>query len=400
MYPLKKLFHRYNTPVIIHFSGAFITSMTGSMLAPFIMIYLHESLNGNLLLPMVIVGLQPLSDILFTLISGGITDRLGRKKIIVISLFIQAFAMAGFIFAGSVWAFAALYSLNGIGRSLFIPAQRAQLVDTTKADSRSEVFAVISTISSIGMTAGPLLGFLVYSHNPSIIFGLEAAALLFYMFIAWFKLPETAPIVRREIKEKATKLKAGTFFWNHHFVLGIMVFTLPVSFFYAQMETSYRLYIQDLFPNFLAVLTILTTAKGVMTIFLQVLLVKWTERYSMQKIIFISYCSYAVAAICLGFSTNLMLLLVAQLLLTIGESIGLNHLLRYVSTLAPEQNRGLYFSLYGIHWDISRTIGPFIGGLFLLHLGGDVLFFTSALLLVCGGIGQIVFISYIQKRHF
>lgn len=177
-----------------------------------------------------------------------------------------------------------------------------------------------------------------------------------------------------------------------------MVLTLPISFLYAQTETNYRIYIQEIFPNYLFILTTIASTKAIMTILLEIGLVKWTEHFSMKIIVLISYICYTIAAIGYGYSTSLEALIVTQLILTIGESVGLSHFLRFVSQLAPDNMRGRYFSMYGIHWDISRSIGPFLGGTVLLHYGGNILFCLSALLLVLGGIGQFFFVSYVQNR--
>lgn len=394
--------NRYSTPVWIRFIGEILTSTTGAMLAPFLIIYLHDKLNGDVLLPMIVVGLQPLSDIFVTILGGGIADRFGRKSIILVALFLQASAMAGFIFADSVWAFAAMYIINGIGRSLYIPAQRAQITDSTEEHKRSEVFAVINTLNALGMTIGPLLGYLVYSYNPAIVFALQSTSLFFYLILTWIKLPETAPIKVYNIngidEKKRNSIKLLQFFIRHHYVLGLMVLTLPISFLYAQTETNYRIYIQEIFPNYLFILTTIASTKAIMTILLEIGLVKWTEHFSMKIIVLISYICYTIAAIGYGYSTSLEALIVTQLILTIGESVGLSHFLRFVSQLAPDNMRGRYFSMYGIHWDISRSIGPFLGGTVLLHYGGNILFCLSALLLVLGGIGQFFFVSYVQNR--
>ncbi|MBM7587802.1 MFS family permease [Bacillus pakistanensis] len=395
MKKLSQFKQRYSTPVWIQFCGELLTSTTGAMLAPFLIIFLHDQLGGNLILPLIIVGLQPLTEIVMTLIGGGLTDRLGRKSIILTGLLLQAVAMLGFVFAESVWLFAFMYILNGVGRTFYIPAQRAQIVDSTEEKKVSEVFAVISTIASFGMTIGPLLGFLVYTVNPVFTFGFQAAALSLYSLLVWLKLPETYP--KTKDVESKSSLTINDFFKQHYSVLGLMVFTLPISFFYAQTETNYRIYIEELFPDFLLMLTIMTTANAIFSILLEVLLVKWTERFKMKTILFISYSMYAVAAILYGFSDSLPLLILTVLVLTIAQSIGLNHLLRYVSTLAPKQNRGLYFSLYGIHWDISRTIGPLLGGVILIHWGGSSLFYLSAFLIAIGGIGQYIFVGFIEK---
>lgn len=135
-----------------------------------------------------------------------------------------------------------------------------------------------------------------------------------------------------------------------------------------------------------------------MEIILQIFLVKWSERFSMTKIILISYICFTIAAIGYGFSATISSLFFTLLFLVIGESIALNHLLRFVSEIAPTDKRGLYFSIYGLHWDISRTCGPVLGAVLLSQLNGSMLFYICACFLVVGGIIQAMFIQNIERN--
>ncbi|WP_421385385.1 MDR family MFS transporter [Bacillus salacetis] len=385
------LLNRYPGLVWIRVFGEMLTSVTGSMLAPFLIIYLYDKLDGNVLLPMIIVGLQPLSEIIITFLGGGLTDRLGRKKIIVAGLLLQAGAMAGFIFAESVWLFALLYILNGAGRSVYIPAQRAQIADSIDDSIRAEVFALLNTVGAAGMALGPVIGYFVFTQDPGIIFGMQAAALMVYLAVVYFKLPETIPVDSGEkgvAMNESFKLKS--FLSNHSYVLGLMLFSLPISFFYAQAETNYRIYLEDIFPDFLVVLTTLASIKAVMSILLEIPLVRWSNKLSFEKILIISYSLYFIAALSYGFSTSLLLLILTQLILTVAESLGLNRLLNHISHIAPSNKRGLYFSIYGTHWDLSRMAGPYLGGKIMLEWGGSTLFLLSASLLLLGVLCQVL----------
>ncbi len=302
--------------------------------------------------------------------------------------------MTGFIFAESVILFALFYIMNGLGRSLYIPAQRAQIADVTEKEKQAEVFALIQTVGAVGAIVGPSLGYLFYKDNPTILFILEAVALFCYSLIVWTQLPETAPILEHN-EQKNTSIKWKHFLSQHYSVFGLMIFMLPISFFYAQIETNYRLYAEkELFTNFMFVFTFMATCKGIMEIVLQVGVVKWAEKFSMQKLLLF----YTIAAIGYGYSNTLWLLFFTLLILTIGESIALNHLLRFVSELAPEHMRGIYFSIYGTHWDISRMLGPAAGALLLQHFSGSFLFNICAVFLIIGGTCQYFFITYILKQ--
>ncbi|KFN03133.1 MFS transporter [Bacillus clarus] len=394
---MNHLIKRYNKPILIRLFGELLTRTTEAMLAIIFIVHVNKALNGNVIVTMLLFGLQPLADIVFTLIAGGVTDKYGRKKIMLLGLLLQAFAISGFIFAQSVTFFALLYVVNGIGRSLYIPAQRAQIADLTKQEQQAEIFAVLQTMGAIGSVIGPLISAFFYNSHPEYLFILQVVTLTLYAALVWTQLPETVPLIQNVEKTKEIH-SPKQFISKHYAVFGIMVSTLPISFFYAQTESNYRIFAESVFPNFLFVLVFISTCKAVMEILLQIFLVKWSEQFSMPKIIIISYTCYTLAAIGYGYSTTLWSLFFTLLFLAIGESIALNHLLRFVSQIAPSHRRGLYFSIYGIHWDISRTCGPVIGALLLSSLSGSTLFYLCACLLLVGGIIQAFFVQSLERN--
>ncbi|WEG11846.1 MFS transporter [Pullulanibacillus sp. KACC 23026] len=390
--------NRYPQSVWVRFIGEFIINLSGGMLAPYLILYINHQLGGHLLISMIVIGMGPLSEIMVTVIGGRLTDRIGRKRIITFSVIFQSLVMVGFMGAHGILLIAGLYILNGMCRSLYIPAARAQLVDVTEPNQRAEIFAVLSTIGSIGFTLGPALGYIVYISHPVMIFGFQGATLFLYscLYLKW--IPETSPCPLNPVQTAHCPSKKRRFpIHCYRTVLTLMALTLPISFFHAQSETNYRIYLSHLFTHYLSVLALLSTANSLMMLCLEIILVKWSERYSMRIILVITYSCYACVALLYAFSASLWLLMLAQLILTIGQTIGLNHLQRYVSELAPANERGLYFAIFGSHWDLSRMIGPFIGSVLMLHFGGAVLFVVTACLLVAGGIGQYWFTTKSQS---
>ncbi|PHA35906.1 MDR family MFS transporter [Bacillus wiedmannii] len=394
---MTNLLLRYNKPIIIRMCGELLTRTTESMLAIIMIIYVDKMLNGNIIITMLIFGLQPLSDIVFTLIAGGVTDKYGRKKIMLLGLLLQGIAIGSFVFAQSVFIFALLYVINGVGRSLYIPAQRAQIADLTKQKQQAEIFALLHTMAGIGSVIGPLIGSIFYRNHPEYVFTVQSISLILYAIVIWTQLPETAPAMTKPTQKLEVSIPKQ-FVHKHYAVLGLMITTLPISFFYAQTETNYLIFVKHTHLDFERILVFITTCKAIMEITLQVFLVKWSERFSMTKIILISYTCYTIAAIGYGFSATISSLFFTLLFLVIGESIALNHLFRFVSEIAPTDKRGLYFSIYGLHWDISRTCGPVLGAVLLSKLNGSILFYICACFLIAGGIMQALFIQNVERN--
>ena len=125
-----------------------------------------------------------------------------------------------------------------------------------------------------------------------------------------------------------------------------------------------------------------------MEIFLQVFLVKWSERFSMAKIILISYTCYTIAAIGYGFQQQSRHYFYITLF-----SHWWKHRFKPFTSICfrnrPTDKRGLYFSIYGLHWDISRTCGPVLGAVLLSKLNGSMLFYICACFLIIGALFKL-----------
>lgn len=101
--------------MLICFFGEFLTGITGAMLAPFLLFYLYDVLGTGILPVMLVIGARPLTEVAVTLVAGGLTDRIGRRKVILTALAFQTVSAAGFMMADHIWLFALFYVLNGIG---------------------------------------------------------------------------------------------------------------------------------------------------------------------------------------------------------------------------------------------------------------------------------------------
>jgi predicted MFS family arabinose efflux permease len=92
------------------------------------------------------------------------------------------------------------------------------------------------------------------------------------------------------------------------------------------------------------------------------------------------------------------MLLMVELIFTLGEMLSGPHMQKMVSVMAPEQHRGLYFSVFGMSWQISRGIGPMAGGLLFEKVSGSFLFTVLAAIILLGGIAQQFIIRSLEKK--
>lgn len=391
---LERLFSAYPPLLWVRLFGETLTSASSAMIAPFLVLYLSDHLGGSVPLTMIIIGLQPLSEILLILLAGSVTDRFRRKTIMLVSLLIQGTAMFAMSWAESMAAFAFLYVLNGAGRSLFIPASRAHLADSIRTDQMAGAFALLSTASSIGAALGPLAGVLLYRYDPSLAFLFTSLSLLLYAAAVWWKVPHTRQAMAAA--EESHPAFSTRSLPAYRPALAIMLLSLPVSLFYAQTETNLQLHFKETMADYLQTLATLASVKGILLIALEFWLVKWTQHLPTRLLVSGSYLCFAAVAIGYALFDTLPALLALQLVWVVGESIGLTQLLTFVSRIAPPSMRGRYYAITGTHWDISRTCGPLLGSYVLLHFGGSALFSIVALALL---VGSMAIYAYLRQKE-
>lgn len=395
--PLRSI-HRFIAtypPVIwVRLFGELLTSLSSAMIAPFLVLYLSEKIGSSITMTMIVIGLQPLSEIFITIVAGGITDRFRRKPVMLVALLLQGIAMLGMAWADSMAAFAVLYLLNGAGRSLFIPVSRAHLADTISAAQMASAFALLNTAHSIGAAIGPLIGVMIYQFDPALAFLFTAISLFLYTIAVLWKIPNTA--LPQHTETAAANQPATGSFQAYRPALAIMMLSLPISLFYAQTETNLQLHLKNTLPNYLQTLALLISVKGILLLCFEFLLVKWTQHLNPRLLIAGSYLCFFIVALGYAFLDSAPALIALQVLLVIGESIGITQLLAFVTRISPVSMRGRYFAITGTHWDISRSLGPYLGSLVLLHYGGAMLFTIVAAILL---VGAWAIHSYLRSKE-
>lgn len=391
------LITRYDTAIWVRVIGTVLTTVSGFMLRPFLALYLYDKLGGSILLPMIVLGLQPISGILMNLWGGSLADRFGRKPLMVIALLTQTISMVGFVFADTVQEFALWTILNGVGMATFFPAANAQVADVVPEEKRAEVFALLHTALNVGAAAGPLLGLAIFTQDPSLVFAISSVGFLVYAVIVWWKVPETLPdqVRNNVIQKKAPKLRMR----EHPNLFWLTLFALPVGMLYTQVESTFPLFLKENFENYMSMFAWLMTINGTTVILLQMWIAKRTEHLATHKVILAAYILFAGVGIGYGFSPFFAIFVMVEIIFTIGEMMNGPHIQKAVSLMAPPEMRGRYFSIFSLSWQVSRAIGPYLGGLVLQEYGGRALFGGLSVLLVVAGLAQYRLIRKVQSKQ-
>lgn len=139
-------------------------------------------------------------------VSGGIiSDKLGRKPLIVAGLLLYAVASALFPYSNSTYDWIFVRALQGAGAGLFFPAVTALLSEVTSYDERGHALSVYNMGLGAGLAAGPITGgflFDIYGIHMPFFFCAVFALLSIVLVLLFVHEPKT----RSKRKKKRKRL--------------------------------------------------------------------------------------------------------------------------------------------------------------------------------------------------
>ncbi len=179
----------FRSPVFLMAVTIFIDFVGFGLILPLLPFW-AEHLGANPLEVGLILTLYALAQFIFTPILGSLSDRFGRKPIIVVSLLIEAFAFA---LSGQAWSLVVLLIarfLGGIGASNIGSAQ-AVVADVTPPEGRARGMGMIGAAIGLGFVVGPAIGGFLSPLGPSVPFMVAMAVAVVNALLVITFLPET-----------------------------------------------------------------------------------------------------------------------------------------------------------------------------------------------------------------
>lgn len=339
------------------FSVVFLDNLGYAIVVPYLYFYV-QSLGGGTFLYGILLAAYSLTSFVFTPVVARLSDRYGRRKILLAGLAVASFSYFIFGTANVLWVLFLGRMLSGTTAAT-VPVAQAYVADVTTKQQRLRYLGLLGAAAGLAFIFGPALGGILstlYGYGvPSFL----ASALALANFISAFLfLPEPA-----SFNTKRTALSVSaliTALRKRRIVLLLATYFL---FFIAFVITQSALspWLQTVFGFGSFQTGLIFFYVGGVSVFTQAaLLPLLSKKLGRLALVGIGLVSFVVSMLVLAFSANFDVLLAVIPLFSFGFGIQFVTLNTLISINTPEEAQG---GALGVAWAIAgaaQSIAPVI----------------------------------------
>lgn len=356
-------------------------------LSPFLAREFHASpLEVGLLM-----SIYSVMQFLFSPVWGSLSDRIGRRPVILIGLFGGGLSYLLFAFSSTLSLLFVARALAGVFGGN-ISTAHAYIADVTKPDERSKGMGLIGAAFGLGFIFGPLLGAGLgilgqrLGSAPPLgmsFSALGAAVLCFANFaLASVVLKESLssemrahPRVRKnrlvEILQHLRAPIAGP--------LMIVFFLSGLAM--AEMESMLFPYVADKFGWGLEKSSLGFAYIGILMVITQGYLIrKWMPRFGERRVLLIGILAFAISLALIPVSFTIAVLGIAMTVLAVGNGMMRPPNLGLISLASRADEQGAVLGVTNSLASLGRILGPAIGGILYEHFGKGAPFWLASVL--------------------
>lgn len=303
-------------------------------------------------------------------IVGRMSDKMGRKPMLVWGLVV--FSLAEFVFAATskLWLFDLSRAVDGLSAAMFVPTSMALAADITTRQQRAKVIGWLSAAFSGGLMLGPGLGGLLANISYKMPFWVAGVLGIISALIAVFALPaDNQEVIQSTTEHPEEELVDSSWAQVKKMMtpalLVLFIMILVSAFGLAGFESIYSLYVNQVHHFDLGTIAAVLTVNGFLSLILQVFLfdrlVIW---FGEVKIIRWSFFISVIGTLIVIYDHSHWQLFVATLIVYEGFDM-LRPAITTLLTKMSEDNQGLLNGINMSLTSVGNIIGPLLSGALL-----------------------------------
>jgi multidrug resistance protein len=295
---------------------------------------------------------------------GAVSDRIGRKKPLVLATVLLAVSTTAFAFANSLTTLFAARLLQGVADGVTWVVGFALIADLYGPEERGRMVGIVMSASNLGVIVGPSFGGWLYELGgirlPFLV--VAAAAALTTVAFLLIRIPDRAaaggvPMIR---------------ILKHRAIVMCAVVAAAGSATYAMLEPVLPLVLDARFALGPARIGLMFAAAAIASAILHPLYGRLSDRWGGRRLMLVGLVAGAVVLPIMDAPTDWVWMTVAMVIVFACFGLVVTPSLAYMAEAASSTGVGSFgvvYGLYNVAWGIGLLIGPAIGGLMLQEVG-------------------------------
>ncbi|ERI10381.1 MFS transporter [Aneurinibacillus aneurinilyticus] len=382
---MKKTIKEQNAALIILLSNVFIAFLGIGLIIPVMPSFMDiMHLSGKTM--GYLVAVFAVAQLLMSPLAGRWVDRYGRKKMIIIGLFLFGISELIFGLGTNVLMLYISRILGGISAAFIMPGVTAYVADITSIQERPRAMGYISAAISTGFIIGPGIGGFIAEYGVRMPFFFAAAVAFLACLSSIFILKE--PLTKEQLAEISANTKQTNFISDLkrslnslYFIAFIIVFVL--AFGLSAYETVFSLFSDHKFgftPKDIATIITISSIFGVVV---QVFMFgKMVDILGEKKLIQLCLITGAILAVASTVISSFLAVLVVTCFIFLAFDLLRPALTTFLSKAAGKE-QGFVAGMNSTYTSLGNIVGPAMGGiLFDVNIHYPYLF--AAVIMVIG----------------
>ena len=364
-------------------------------------LFYAQNLGATTAIATVIIATYSMGQFIATPLWGRLSDRIGRKPVLLISIFCQSICFMALALAPNLWMLALARFVGGIV-SGNISTAMAYVSDSTNEEKRAKWLGYIGASVSIGFMTGPAIGGLLGGQDASSanLFypGIVAASIAFMTgIIAIFFLKESLKPENRNpnTNKKSSLLKNWGLVFKRPVLAEIVLLGFLMMFVTGTFETIFPLWTEARFYWGPMQVGYSMTYIGLTVTLVQVFVVgRVVPLLGEVNVIRLAFIGYAIGLFIMAQAPSWAVMMVG---LTFSASSGATFgtaASSFVSKVAGDNEKGFVLGVYQSCGWLGRISGPLAVGVVFSAIGVNAPLYLGILVLIpC-----IIIISVVAKK--